>query len=180
MGYLNNSHVLGILFYGSSLTDLNNELSVIQNYALERFSRPIPPLSKEEAKEYISIIQNRLDKLQQLFDNNSPYFDHIYYLIIDKIRKFYHKYLGISKIQTPKVYKIYTDEDYRKSMYKENPDNQFVEMYINLVNGSKLNRNEKMKMINDFFEYSKRNINLENDYRILIKSKNIIKKEVTV
>lgn len=41
--------------------------------------------------------------------------------------------MGISKIPTSKVYRIYTDEPYRKSVNKENPDTEFVEDYLNLM-----------------------------------------------
>ena len=135
MGYIDNEHVLGILFYGSYLTGLNTENSDIdlhiifdntdpnhlirgnkvidgirieyfektledvyqtvnedytnqnnatltiigtskiiyakdkqikrlQEYVVNKFSNPLPPLSDDEAKEQVSLLNNRLEKLE--------------------------------------------------------------------------------------------------------------------
>ena len=252
MDYLNNKHVLGILFYGSYLTGLNtnnsdidlqiifdnedhnhfirgnkiidgtrieyfekpiediyltvnedyinqnnatltiygtskiiyakdNQVKLLQEYIVNKFSTPLPPLSDDEAKEQVSIINNRMEKLQKYAETDSPYFEHLYHLTIDKIRKFYHKSIGIPKISTSKVYRIYTDEDYRKSVYKENPEQEFINMYLNLITTNCENKLLKLQMIKDFYNYATRNINLGNNYRILIKSKNKqIKKNNTI
>ena len=46
-------------------------------------------------------------------------------------------------------------------------------MYINAINDTTSNNEEKLAKIEALFEYSKRNVKLdENEYRILIKSRN--------
>ena len=79
--------------------------------------------------------------------------------------------MGISKIATSKVYKIYTDRDYRKSINIENPEPEFIGMYINLITAQQSDKTEKLQMIKDFFRYTTRDINLGDNYRIHIKSK---------
>lgn len=178
-GYLNQDNAfLSIIGYGTIVFERKNELSKLQQYIINRYTEPMPPLSEEEAREQVSIINNRMEKLEKLARENDEKFDHLYHLAIDKIRKFYHKLLGISKIPTSKVYRIYTEEGYRKSMYKSNPDNEFVAMYLSLITTTCENRMEKFYMIKRFYEYATRGINLGNTYRISIKSRNKIGKSL--
>ena len=147
----------------------------LQQYAINRFSTPLPPLSIEEAKEQVSIINNRMEKLEKSAINDEPYFDHLYHLVIEKIRKFYHKLIGISKIPTSKVYRIYTDYDYRNSMYKENPEQEFVDMYLDLITTNCVDKFKKLEMVKKLYDYTTRSINLGDDYRIIIRNRNIKK-----
>ena len=172
-GFLNQNNACYSLFgKGSIVFERDNKLKTLQQYAINRFSTPMPPLNEEDSKEQVSIINNRMEKLEKYAIDNDPKFDHLYHLTIDKIRKFYHKVIGISKIQTSKVYRIYTDEDYRKSMYKENPDSEFISMYLNLITTDCKDRLQKFQMVKVFYDYTTRNINLGDEYRIVIKSRN--------
>ena len=173
-GYLNqNNAAFSIIGKGAIVFEKNSKLSLLQQYALNRFSSPMPCLSDDEAKEQVSIIDNRMEKLEQFAIDNNPMFEHLYHLVINKIRKFYHKKIGISKIPTSKVYRIYTDEDYRNSVYKENPEQEFIDMYLNLITSKNLDKMQKFQMVKEFYDYTTRNINLGSEYRILIKSRNI-------
>lgn len=172
-GYLNqNNASFAIIGKGVIVFERDNKLNLLQQYAINRFSTPMPCLSEEDAREQVSIINNRMEKLEKFAINNDPRFEHLSHLTIDKIRKFYHKSIGISKIPTSKVYRIYTDEDYRNSVYKENPELDFVNMYLNLITTNCVDKLQRLEMIKEFYNYATRNINLGNDYRILIKSRN--------
>ena len=173
-GYLNqNNASFAIIGKGTIVFERDNKLSLLQQYALNRFSTPMPCLSREDAREQVSIINNRMEKLEKFAIDNDPRFEHLSHLTIDKIRKFYHKSIGISKIPTSKVYRIYTDENYRNSVYKENPELEFVNMYLNLITTNCIDKLQRLEMIKEFYSYATKNINLGNDYRILIKSRNI-------
>jgi predicted nucleotidyltransferase len=165
-----NNASFSIIGNGSIVCDKNNLLYDLKKYALGRFSKPMPSLSHEEAKEQVSILNNRIEKLENYAENNDVNFHHLYYLLIDRIRKFYHRLLGLSKIQTSKVYRIYTDEPYRKSMYKENPDNTFIEMYMDLITDNSNDINIRLEKLKKFYSYVIRNVNLQNNYRIKIRS----------
>ena len=172
-GYLNqNNASFAIIGKGAIVFERDNKLSLLQQYAINRFSTPMPCLSEEDSKEQVSIINNRMEKLEKFAIDNDSRFEHLSHLVIDKIRKFYHKNIGISKISTSKVYRIYTDEGYRNSVYKENPDQEFINMYLNLITTNCMDKLKKLLMIKEFYNYATRNVNLENDYRILIKSRN--------
>lgn len=173
--YLNqNKACYSITAKGTIVFEKNNKLSLLQQYVENRFALPMPPLDEEDIKEQIAIINNKIEKLERLAEVNDPKFEHLYHLTIDKIRKFYHKKMGISKIATSKVYKIYTDTDYRKSINIENPEPEFIGMYINLITAQQSDKTEKLQMIKDFFRYTTRDINLGDNYRIHIKSKVLI------
>ena len=58
-------------------------------------------------------------------------------------------------------------------MYKENPDQEFVNMYLNLVTTNSADKCQKFKMVEELYNHVIRGINLGDDYRILIRSRNV-------
>ena len=105
---------------------------------------------------------------------NNINFYHLYHLTIEKIRKFYHKLNGLPEVPTSKVFRVYTDEDYRKSFYKDDiPEEEFIIMYLDVISDNDLDMKNKLKKVQDLYNYAKRDVFLEEDsYRILIKSRN--------
>ena len=169
-----NNAMLSIIGTSSIIFDKTGDLHKLQQYALEKFSNPLPPLEVEDAREYVSILNNRMEKLENAANNNDPYFYHLYHLTIEKIRKFYHKLNGMPEVQTSKVFKVYTDEEYRKSFYKDNiPEEEFVAMYLDATTDTSTDMQSKLNKVKELFNYAKRNVSLNSDrYRILIKSRN--------
>lgn len=169
-----NNALLSIIGTSKIIFDKTGDLKKLQEYVLQKFSSPLPPLEIEDARECISILNNRMEKLKKACEENSPYFDHLYHLTLEKIRKFYHKANGLPEIQTSKVFRVYTDEDYRKSFGKEIiPDPEFVSLYLDAVTNQERNKVKKLEQVRSLFEYAKGNITLEEEgYRILIKSRN--------
>ncbi len=153
---------------GTSLTDL-------QDYALDKFIDGLPPLDSNSAKELVSILNNRMEKLGTLAIQGSPYFIHLYHLTIEKIRKFYHKLIGSSKIQTSKVFRIYTDEEYRRIINKGViPEKSFIDMYMDAITTNSTDYYVLLTKAQELFDYARRSvdINLNGNYRIPIKSRN--------
>lgn len=169
-----NNALLSIIGTSKIVFDKTGSLKKLQEYALNKFSNPLPPLETEDAREYVSIITNRMERLQKAAEDDSPYFFHLYHLTLEKIRKFYHRLNGLPEVQTSKVFRVYTDENYRKSFYKENiPEIEFVSLYLEAITDVSLNKKEKLSKVIQLFEYSKRNVKLNaEEYRILIKSRN--------
>lgn len=173
--YLNqNNALLSIIGTSKIIFDKNGELKKLQEYALNKFSKPLPALEKEDAREYVSILNNRMEKLNKAFEDDSPYFFHLYHLTLEKIRKFYHRLNGLPEVQTSKVFRVYTDENYRKSFYKENiPEQEFIDLYLDAIADSSLNKTNMINKANQLYAYARRNVELEDEeYRILIKSRN--------
>ena len=86
-----NNALLSIIGTSKIIFDKKGDLKKLQLYALNKFSNPLPALEHEDAREYVSILNNRMEKLQNAALADSPYFYHLYHLTIEKIRKFYHK-----------------------------------------------------------------------------------------
>lgn len=169
-----NNALLSIVGTSKIIFDKNGDLKKLQKYAFDKFSQPLPPLESEDAREYVSILNNRMEKLENAANENNPYFYHLYHLTIEKIRKFYHRLNGMPEVQTSKVFRVYTDEKYRNSFYKDNiPEPEFVKMYLEAICDNEQDMIIKLKRVKDLYDYAKRNVPLdENSYRILIKSRN--------
>lgn len=165
---------LSIIGKSKIILDKSGEIKKLQSYALEKYSKPLPPIEEETAKEYISIINNRMEKLRKLVEEDSPYFYHLYHLTLEKIRKFYHRLNSFPEVQTSKVFRIYTDKKYRRAFCQENmPEKKFISMYINATTDTSLNKKEKLVKVTKLFDYAKRKVVLnEEEYRIKIKSRN--------
>lgn len=170
-----NNALLSIIGTSKILFDRDGSLKKLQEYALKKFSKPLPPLELEDAREYVSILNNRMEKLKKAQEYDNPEFFHLYHLTIEKIRKFYHRLNGLPEVQTSKVFRVYTDENYRKSFYKEDiPEDEFVSMYLDAITDTGVDKKAKLEKLNQLFDYSKRKVPLnEKEYRILIKSHNI-------
>lgn len=41
-----------------------------------------------------------MEKLEKYSETNNPYFEYLYHLTIDKIRRFYHNLMGFPRIET--------------------------------------------------------------------------------
>ena len=167
-----NNALYSIIGKGIIVFEKRDDLSVLQTYANDVFSKPLPRLTDNEAKEQVSIINNRMEKLYELAINSDPRFNHLYHLLIERIRKLYHRILGIPKVTTSKVYKIYTDEGYRNSTCKINPEQEFIKMYTDLITNKSDNKMDKYQLLVNFYRYVTRGINLGDDYCFTIKSRN--------
>lgn len=169
-----NNAMLSIVGTSQIIFDKTGALKELQRYTIAKFSKPLIPLSEDEARECVSIIDNRMVKLRKAFDDDEPNFCHLYHLTIEKICKFYHRLNGLPKLQTSKVYKVYTDAEYRRSFYKDDiPEPEFIEMYLRAISDDFSDKAERLKIAEEFYAYAKRNVSLDDkEYRILIKSYN--------
>ena len=168
--------LLSIIGTAYVLFDKTGEIEKVQAYAREKFSKPLHPISMERAKEMVSILDNRMARLEKVAMSGSLYFNHLYHLTIEKIRKFYHKLNGFPEIQTSKVDRIYTDKAYRESFYKSNiPEPEFIEKYLSAVTDPGTDRMAQLEKAQALYRYATRNVDLQKEsYRIKIKSRNCI------
>ena len=165
-----NNASYSIIGKGEIVYERKGALTNLQKYVINRFKDNLPPLDIDEAREQISIIDNKIQKLENLVKEDSPYFNHFYHIVLEKMRKTHHRINGIPKIPTSKVHRIYTDEAYRKSVYKTNPAPDFVENYLNLITQGR-DKRQMLESLKSFYNKVKQNIELGDEYRIHIKSK---------
>lgn len=169
----NENAYLSIIGHGKIIFDSYDRIHDLQKYILKKYSQSLPPLSGDDAKEMAVIIDNRMEKLRLMAESNMPEFNFNYYLVIEKIRKFYSRICGCANIPFNKSFKLYTDKSYRESYCKSDiPDEKFINMYFKAatINGT---TEEKMKIIDELYNYATRNVNVDpNNYKILIKSRN--------
>ena len=170
---INENAYLSIIGHGKIIYDRIGAVAKLQKYILEKYSYPIPALSGDDAKEMAVIIYTMMVRLKAMYENNSFEFTSYYYHIVEKIRKFYSRTCGCANIPLAKVIRIYTDEDYRDSIYKSKiPDEAFIDMYFKAIDDT-LTKEEKMNMITELYNYAIRDLDIDpNNYRILIKSRN--------
>lgn len=169
----NENAYLAIIGFGNILFDRDGKIKKLQNDIIEKYSSPLPPLAGDDAKEMAVIIDNRITKLKSMLENNRPEFLYNYYLVIEKIRKFYSRLCGCPNIPVDKTFKIYTDKKYREAFCKSTiPDVDFINKYFNAVTNPCTNK-EKMDIAIDLYNYTTRNLEINpNNYRIRIKSRN--------
>lgn len=170
-----NRNIAWLPIIGTSkiIFDKTGDLKKLQDYAKTKFEKPLPKLDDNTAKEYVSIINNRMEKLEKSLNENTPDFEHLYHLTIEKIRKFYHDINGLGRVNTSKVFRVYTDEKYRKSYSGyNNPEQEFIDLYIDAMTDISSSAEIRFEKVKNLYEYAKRNIYLDDEYRILIKSRN--------
>lgn len=172
----NQSNVLlSMIGHGVIIYDCNGKIKTLQDYINQYYSVPLPCLPENDAKEMVAIINNRMIDLRVLYEHNDPYFNHLYHLTIEKIKKFYHRLKGFPEISTSKTLKLYTDTTgYRERIFKTIPEQEFVDLYINALDlEQKMTPQEKMNAIENLYEYAKKDVHLDKDnYRIRIRPRN--------
>ena len=87
-----NSASLSIFGKSMIIYQKENEMDELQAFTKQIFSNNIRSLDNDEAIEQIAIINNRMNRLKKDAYENSPYFNILFNLTIDKIRRLYHVY----------------------------------------------------------------------------------------
>lgn len=155
--------------------DREGMLRQLQEYTLKVYSNGLSKMDEQDIMENISIINNRMEKLRKSCYEDSPNFYSLYYITVEKIRRFYHAINGLPKINTSKVYRIYKDDDYRRTYYSGKfVSSEFKEMYFNLIETDSRDKKELMDNLEEFYVYVKNGRELsKNDFKIKIKSRNM-------
>lgn len=154
------------------IDDKQGQLKKLQEYTLNIYKN-IKGIDDEDIYEYISIINNRMEKLKKCVSEDSPNFYSLFYITVEKIRRFYHSIHGLPKINTSKIYRIYKDDEYRKSYFPGDfVSDKFKELYFSLIENNIRNKRQLFKMLEEFYLYVLDNRSLEKEFRIHIKSRN--------
>lgn len=157
------------------LYDRECELKKLRDYTIGVYKEGLPKLDEQDIMEYISIIDNRMDKLRIACNDDTHNFQHLYQITIEKIGRFYHGINGLPKINTSKIYKVYKNDEYRKSYYfGDFVSDEFKNMYFDLIEDIGSDKKTLLNKLETFYLYVKDGRSLpEKNFKIKIKSRNI-------
>lgn len=80
-----------------------------------------------------------LDSLKDAKERNDPSFSYLYHLTLNKALEIYSKFLCVESPPASKVYRLFTDEEFRKAyMFEEFPDKEFVKLFLNAMKSKEL------------------------------------------
>lgn len=99
----------------------------LQKFILELYSNPFPVLDNKEITNQLFSIYNDINLLLEIYKVNPYEFTMNYFLILEKIRKFYSRSTGCCYLPPAKVWKIYHNKEYAERFCKSKiPDDEFL------------------------------------------------------
>ncbi len=120
-----------IFSYGKIIYDLDGSVKELQDLALDYIDRPLNNIKAERLDMNNYHLWDHLDELKVCLKENNPEFNIIYYSLLGEVYDAYSEYLSIPKLPKTKVYKILTDEDFRRKYHVfKLPENEFIKLYI--------------------------------------------------
>lgn len=155
------------------IEDKNDKLLELKKYTLAVYSKGLPKMDNQDIMEKISIIDNRMKRLKKLSLDNTTNFYSLYYITIEKIRRFYHSINGLPKINTSKIYRVYKCDEYRKSYFPgEFVSDEFKKLYFDLIETEERDKKVLFGKLEKFYDYVKDGRKLDSEFRLKIKSRN--------
>lgn len=141
--------------YGKIIYDLDGSVKELQDLALEYIDRPFKNISSSKLDINNYHVWDLLDELKVSLKEERLDFNKIYYMLLNDIYDIYAEYLGVQKLPKTKIYKILTDEDYRKKYHVfKLPEDEFINLYLKCYNLDKPDRMYKNieKLINYYYK----------------------------
>lgn len=128
-----------MLAYGKIIYDLDGTLKNLQDKALEYIDKKQDNITSYKLDMNNYHLWDYLDELKISLKENNPNFNLIYYSLLGDVYDFYMEYLSIPKLPKTKIYKILTDEEYRRKYHVfKLPEEEFIKLYIRCFDMDKL------------------------------------------
>ena len=106
-------------------------LSRVGLCALEYIDRKLDNITGHKLGMNNYHLWNYLDELKVSLKENSFNFNLIYYFLLGDVYDKYAEFLALPKLPKTKIYKILTDEDYRRECHVFNlPEREFIKLYV--------------------------------------------------
>lgn len=137
-----------IFFYADDKSLL--KIKDLQKFIKDLYSKPLPVTDKNDLMNQLFYIYEDINLFLELYKNDSCDFDMNYYLLLEKIRKFYSRGIGCCYLPPAKVWKIYNDKAYAERFCKSKiPDDEFILEFTDCIlnNSNKLNKIHKLKKL---------------------------------
>lgn len=144
-----------MLCYGKIIFDLEKKAEELQKLATEYLDKPLKPKTEIEIGKNNYHVWDLYDELKSLLDDDSKYFDSVYYELIDKVLNSYYEYLEIPKLPRTKVYKILSNDKFREKYHIfKVPEKSFIDLYLNCFDKDSLDEKYEnvTKLINYYYE----------------------------
>lgn len=141
--------------YGKIIYDVEGKVKELQNLALEYIDKPLPSITQDKLYMNNYRIWDSLDELKGALEDDCDNFELIYYNLLDNIYNIYSEYQSLPKLPLSKIYKILTDEEYRKKYHVfKLPEKEFIKLYINCHEKTSRDAmyNNIKKIVNYYYE----------------------------
>lgn len=164
---------ISMFAYGKVIYDTDGSVEILQRLALNYLDKNMDVITSKKQDSNNYHIWDYLDELKVCLDNDSDDFNMIYNSLLYDVYKAYSKYLSIPIYPMTKLYRILTDEDYRKKyhVYKL-PEKEFLKLYLKCYEVDKFNimyKNIK-ELIDYYFNrqggFNIRTFSIENELRL--------------
>ena len=135
----NGKHSTTTMFaYGKIIYDLNGTVKELQDLALDYLDRPFKNITTKKLDENNYHVWDLLDELKTSLKEESLHFNKIHYILLNDMYNINAEYEGVPKLPQTKVYKILTNEKYRKKSHIfELPEEEFIKLYIKCYEDNK-------------------------------------------
>ena len=144
--------MINMFAYGKIIYDIEGKVKELQDIALDYIDRPMEVISNYDLSFNNYRIWDNLDELKVLLNENSMSFNIVYYNLLWKVYESYCLYLGIPIYPRTKLYKILTDNDYRKKYHAfKLPEDEFIDLYLRCYN--EVRKEEMFKNISCLVNY---------------------------
>lgn len=119
---------------GRILFDKTGELTNFQKSAKKELLREFPKRSASEVELGKYSLWDELDNLQDLEKANSPAYDYCHKLLLNRALEVYRKFLRIDVGATSKIYRYFTEPDFRKRYsLTVFPDTRFSTLFVDCL-----------------------------------------------
>lgn len=128
---IGNMPLINMFAYGKIIYDLDGSVKELQNLALDYIDKPLLSVTTRKLESTNYSLWDLQDELKNSLDYDSEEFMMIYYDLLYKIYEAYCDYEQMPKYPKTKLYKILTDESYRRRYHAfKIPGDEFVKLYI--------------------------------------------------
>ena len=149
-----------IFFYRDE--DSLRKIIDLQKFILDLYSIPLPLLNEKDMIYQMYLIYEDISTLLQKYNNGSKDFLMHYYLLLEKIRKFYSRSTGCCYLPPAKVWKIYHNKEYADRFCKSKiPDDEFILRFTECIQSDNDNFS-KINSLMSLADFCRKQLNITN------------------
>ncbi|AIF69478.1 hypothetical protein PAP_05365 [Palaeococcus pacificus DY20341] len=134
-----------IITIGKVLFDKTGIAKELKKEALEYMKKPFQKPDKVWIETANYFLWDGLDGVKDAKERNDPSFFYLYHLTLSRALEVYSKFLCIEVPPASKVYRLFTNEKFRKAyLFEPFPDEKFVALFLNAMQEEKVEALEEL------------------------------------